>query len=1129
MIRGIILTAVIMCAGAWADDGWWNASWHYRQQVSINTKDITENLENFPLRLHMTDGQFARALAAPQGRDMRIINADGQELAHEIVAWEPDGVEIYIRMPQLKTGSGQHLYVYFGNPDAPETPPVRVWDDAYHLILHLQGDMADALGTVEPVKREGCMFQNGWTPGLISAESHPWATFCTLGPGSLNVNPEILQKLGPTATFTLRFRPKGTEKRVLFAASAADAKNGMEAVVAPDSASVDLIQDVVRSSLPYGNGVEPERWHSIVVAVDNVQKQYKFTVDGAAMAQGAYPGLAGPFDTIKFGRALLNPAELYFLGDVDEVRMAAVSRTNAWMAAEALSLSEANPLVNIGPLESQDGTPPPPVAPELLLPVTGSQSHKTAGIELSWRPSVGSETYAVALYEDAAASRLINKLEAGNATKLIIQPSVAPQSTIYWTVIAQSAHGETPAHEMRRLDFYTWAEPGVTNTPKEKASQKLQTAQGVRIELDGYLRERVGNMVRYLTDYNERNPGLLRMLRERPEKDIPGWAGVFPGQYLSSAELLWRVTRDEKLKAAIDAYVDGLIASQREDGYLGPFEDLRGWCELWNHYSAMIGLLQYYDDTQDAAALAACEKLGHLLAATYGPDGASLNISGGSNETICHAMAQLYKRTGKQVYLDFVNYVMKQAWSEPGGPDLLNCGLEHRPVAKFPMRRWETIHNLGALSEMYWLEGNEDYAKAYQNIWWELAKGDRHITGGFSTNEGLLGTPYNPGTIETCCTVAWIIISTDMLKLTGDARVADELEWSTLNSALGSIPFDGSTSTYSNQPDGARHYGKEIFQGPKDGAELNCCSTNAYRALGMLSEWGLMQDKDGLFLNYYGPSAWSAQLPSGNKVSLKQDTRYPADGLVRITVTPEKAERFTLHLRIPRWSKTSQCSVNGKAIKGLAPGNYLAVTRKWRAGDTVELRLDFSPWFWAGEQECSGKLAVYRGPILYTFDARFNNITQENMPALDCQSLAFEPMQENTAPQPWILTRIKDHAGSQFTACDFSSAGMTGTPYRSWFPSSTLPPSPFHLVSPRNGEAGASFQWERAAGAESWVVLLGKERGLAVDSQRIETSQPECAVPSLKPGTYYWTVEAINKYGRVEAANGPFELTVAAR
>ena len=63
-----------------------------------------------------------------------------------------------------------------------------------------------------------------------------------------------------------------------------------------------------------------------------------------------------------------------------------------------------------------------------------------------------------------------------------------------------------------------------------------------------------------------------------------------------------------------------------------------------------------------------------------------------------------------------------------------------------------------------------------EKIWHSGVEGDRHNTGGITSGEGFTGSPYNPGAIETCCTVAWTAFSIDVLRMTGNSLVADEIE-----------------------------------------------------------------------------------------------------------------------------------------------------------------------------------------------------------------------------------------------------------------------------------------------------------------------------------------------------------------
>jgi DUF1680 family protein len=164
------------------------------------------------------------------------------------------------------------------------------------------------------------------------------------------------------------------------------------------------------------------------------------------------------------------------------------------------------------------------------------------------------------------------------------------------------------------------------------------------------------------------------------------------------------------------------------------------------------------------------------------------------------------------------------------------------------------------------------------------------------------------------------------------------------------------------------------FQFRRGSPELKCCSVNAARGLGLIAKWVVMRDADGLFLNWYGPGAITAKLKSGGVIKRVQETQYPVSGAVRVAVEPEQPCAFALRLRIPHWSTQTTVRVDGEPISNVAPGRYLSLSRGWKRGDSVELGLDMSPRYWAGERESAGLTSIYHGPILMSYDRRCNTI-----------------------------------------------------------------------------------------------------------------------------------------------------------
>jgi DUF1680 family protein len=581
------------------------------------------------------------------------------------------------------------------------------------------------------------------------------------------------------------------------------------------------------------------------------------------------------------------------------------------------------------------------------------------------------------------------------------------------------------------------------------------------------------------------NPGMLEMFRDRdrqPLRAMEPWAGEFAGKYLTASVQVLRLTNDGDLRDRLTHFVREWVSLQDADGYLGPWQKssrLTGkapniggkgqpgdtW-DAWGHYHALLGLLLWYEESGDEKALTTAKRIGDLFCTRFLGDKKPRLVDTGSTEmnlAPAHGLCLLYRKTNDPRHLALAKqFVAEFAATTPDGKplagDYLRTGLAGKEFFETPKPRWESLHPIMALSELYQLTGDASHRKAYENLWWSIAKLDRHNNGGFSSGEQAQGNPYHPGAIETCCTIAWVAMGVEMLRMTGESIVADELELSTLNSVLGLHSPTGRWATYNTPMDGVRKASAHdiVFQAREGTPELNCCSVNAARGLGMVSDWALMKDSEGLVLNWYGPGKMAAELPGGETVQLTQTTTYPLEGTIQISVDPTKPVDFTLRLRIPYWSKESTVSVNGEAPTALKSGTYFALKREWKPGDKVMLSLDMTPHFWVGERECKGKVSAFRGPLLLTWDRRFNDMDPAALPSLPIASFPGKLTEWKGPNKPILLLEVPAADGKVVRLCDFASAGQAGSPYRSWLTVSGIEPTEFSRGNPlRSGRVSS--------------------------------------------------------------------------
>ncbi|MEK7685494.1 MAG: beta-L-arabinofuranosidase domain-containing protein [Verrucomicrobiota bacterium] len=691
----------------------------------------------------------------------------------------------------------------------------------------------------------------------------------------------------------------------------------------------------------------------------------------------------------------------------------------------------------------------------------------------------------------------------------------------------------------------------------EKGPLALRPVDQARYEFGGVLGQRIAaNADNWLLQAPLANPGMLEMFRVRdrqPEPQLVPWAGEFVGKYLISAIQALRMTESPALKKLVSDVVADLMASQAEDGYLGPFPKairLQANWDLWGHYHCLQALLLWHQATGDESAFRACRRAADLICRTF-LDQPRRVYDAGSHEmnmAVIHVLGELHRLTGEARYLRMMREIEKD-WERAG--DYFRTGLAGLEFFQTPRPRWESLHDLQGLLELYRITGDARYRTAFEHHWSSIVRFDRHNTGGFTSGEQATGNPYSPGAIETCCTVAWMALTVDMLKLTGDPTVADELELSTFNGAAGAQHPSGRWWTYNTPMDGVREASAHsiVFQSRAGTPELNCCSVNAPRSLGMLSEWAVMTAPDGMAINYYGPGRFAGRLADETPISIRWETDYPLSGQVRVLVEPDEARSFNLKLRIPSWSGRTKVFLNQAEVGNAQAGRYLELNRLWQKGDVIELAFDMGLRFVTGDREAAGKVSLYRGPLLLAYDQKHNDFDETSIPALDLNRLneakiTIPTGQDdglNAVLQPWLLVDLIAAGNRPLRLCDFASAGAAGTRYRSWLAAADGPPPPVVSRVPLDRASiplGKSwFKWTGPPRTNAFVL----EYRLAI-ADSADFARPALEIKGMTRNRvlieeadkrrlsagrwYYWRVTALNRQGATESVRPPSRFQI---
>ncbi len=461
-----------------------------------------------------------------------------------------------------------------------------------------------------------------------------------------------------------------------------------------------------------------------------------------------------------------------------------------------------------------------------------------------------------------------------------------------------------------------------------------------------------------------------------------GFAGEFWGKWFTSAALGYGYQPTAEHKAILDKSVKDLMASQESDGRISSYPkevEFLNW-DIWGRKYVLLGLISYYDQTGDENALKAACRATDALIEVAGPGKQKLTETGlqvlgsMSSVSILEPIVLVYQRSGEKKYLDFAEYLV-ELWSEPNaytskGLRLVEDALAgvHPALISSP-KAYELMSCYEGICELYRATGDKKYLEAVVKFGKSLIDKEIMIVGSGSSAElwcdgANRQTQILEQPMETCVTVTWMKYCFQLLQLTGDPIWADQLEISLYNALLGAMNSDGSWWAYFSPLLGERM--PSPMQMPV--CESSCCVVNGPRGLLITPQWSVMKSKSGPVVNLYAPGTWSQILEDGTEIKLVQETDYPVGNTVEISILQKKQSRYTISLRIPEWSKNTEVWINDEIITQ-QPGNYAKITRKWKNGDKITLKLDMRGRILTAPGSVS-ELAIMRGPIVLAMDNR---------------------------------------------------------------------------------------------------------------------------------------------------------------
>ena len=433
---------------------------------------------------------------------------------------------------------------------------------------------------------------------------------------------------------------------------------------------------------------------------------------------------------------------------------------------------------------------------------------------------------------------------------------------------------------------------------------------------------------------------LLADVIPRDVRRFTNFSGDLSGRYIGA--LASAARQDPRLTERLAPFVEQVLVHQKNDGHFGdpmgvletPDDDM---ARLWGNGRMLIGLLEYYRETNHAPALEAAKRLGDFLveaAPRFNAPSLRRFFLDGKFAVgyICwtqniEGLAELHRLTSDDRYLRLAEQMAERTERRPsqhshGFLSTLRGFVELARVSDEPLYLEQAEREYQAIVD----SGNVLVHGAIPEAFWPSIERD-----------------------EGCSQGDWIRLSLDLWRETGKVDYLEQAERTLFNEFALNQFASGDFGHIELRDTGV---------GPEAARAWWCCTLHGLRTFPAI-ERNVFRSSGATL--YYDLPVDGTFDDDGFRVTAKSSLEI--DGGIAISFAGAVDSATRLAVRLPSWAESISVSIDYEPQETRAGDGYVQIERVLRAGSDMRLSYDFITRL-EDHPDRTGYKAVFQGPWL---------------------------------------------------------------------------------------------------------------------------------------------------------------------